>query len=237
MSVDSSSAVPDVVRRISEDQYSRACTGPGAIRRPETTVESQNKRLPVVRVAGSAHSSRDVAILERLSIAVTRLLEALDNAMDGNLEFAERSVRHLDAILNGLEEETAQEHKGAPSASTIVRGGLAPWQIRRISAFIDANIDTPLHIVNLAKMVRLSSFYFTRAFGESFGCPPHRYIMRRRIERAQGLMLSTAAPLGQIALECGLADQAHFSKVFLKITGESPGSWRRARTMPSACAG
>jgi AraC-like DNA-binding protein len=53
--------------------------------------------------------------------------------------------------------------------------------------------------------------------------------MRRRVERAQGLMLSTDPALGQIVLECGLADQAHLCKLFLKIVGESPGMWRRAR--------
>jgi transcriptional regulator GlxA family with amidase domain len=49
------------------------------------------------------------------------------------------------------------------------------------------------------------------------------------MERAQGLMLTTNASLGQIAADCGLADQAHFNKLFRKFAGESPGAWRRAR--------
>jgi transcriptional regulator GlxA family with amidase domain len=64
------------------------------------------------------------------------------------------------------------------------------------------------------------------------GDSPHGYVMRRRMERAQGLMLSTDASLAQIAADCGLADQAHFSKVFRRFAGESPAAWRRARATP-----
>jgi AraC family transcriptional regulator len=56
--------------------------------------------------------------------------------------------------------------------------------------------------------------------------------MRRRIERAQGVMLRTSSSLAQIAAECGLADQAHLNKSFRRFVGESPGAWRRARTAP-----
>jgi AraC-like DNA-binding protein len=61
---------------------------------------------------------------------------------------------------------------------------------------------------------------------------PHGYIIRRRVERAQGLMLSTARPLRDIAAECGLADQAHLTRLFRRIVGESPAAWRRARIEP-----
>jgi transcriptional regulator GlxA family with amidase domain len=53
--------------------------------------------------------------------------------------------------------------------------------------------------------------------------------MRRRVERAQGMMLTTSAPLAQIAAQCGLADQAHFNRIFRRFVGDSPGAWRRAR--------
>jgi len=55
------------------------------------------------------------------------------------------------------------------------------------------------------------------------------YIMRRRVERAQGLMLTTNIPLAQIAVSCGIADQAHFNRLFRRFVGETPGTWRRAR--------
>ncbi|HXK39796.1 MAG TPA: helix-turn-helix transcriptional regulator [Candidatus Paceibacterota bacterium] len=83
-------------------------------------------------------------------------------------------------------------------------------------------------------MARLSPCHFSRVFRESFGCSPHGYISRRRVEHAQGLMLSGDAPLSQIALDCGFADQAHFSRTFRSIVGESPRTWRRVRVSQGA---
>jgi transcriptional regulator GlxA family with amidase domain len=109
------------------------------------------------------------------------------------------------------------------------RGGLAPWQVRKLITYIDVNLDRTITTRCLAEVARLSSFHFCRAFRDSFRDSPHGYVIRRRMERAQRLMLTTNSSLGQIAAECGLADQAHFNKLFRKFAGESPGAWRRAR--------
>ena len=69
-------------------------------------------------------------------------------------------------------------------------------------------------VENLARQVSLSASHFSRAFKTSFGTTPHMYIIRLRLELAQRLMLTTQDSLSQIALLCGLADQAHLSKVF-----------------------
>ena len=82
---------------------------------------------------------------------------------------------------------------------------------------------------DLAALVRLSRFHFSRAFKDTFGDTPHRYVLRRRIEHAQGLMLTTKTTLAEIALECGLVDQAHLGRSFRRIVGETPAAWRRAR--------
>lgn len=108
-------------------------------------------------------------------------------------------------------------------------GGLAPWQIRKVSMHIAQNIDGPLRNGELAAVARLTTSHFSRAFRASVGIPPHEYVIQRRIERAKALMLSTDTPLGQIALDCGLSDQAHLSRLFVRLVGESPRSWRRNR--------
>jgi AraC family transcriptional regulator len=113
--------------------------------------------------------------------------------------------------------------------NTPVRGGLAPWQIRKLTTYVEANLDRTITTRCLAEIARLSSFHFCRAFRDSFGDSPHGYVIRRRMECAQGLMLTTSASLGQIAADCGLADQAHFNKLFRKFAGVPPGAWRRAR--------
>lgn len=102
---------------------------------------------------------------------------------------------------------------------------------------IEAHLDKSIRNEDLAALVRLNTSHFGRAFRSSFGEPPHEYVIRRRVERAQGLMLSTDAPLSSIALECGLADQSHLTRLFRRVTGESPRAWRRARLgAPSECA-
>jgi AraC family transcriptional regulator len=116
-----------------------------------------------------------------------------------------------------------------PLPNTQIRGGLAPWQIRKLTTYVEDNLDRTITTRCLAEIARLSAFHFCRAFRDSFGDSPHGYVIRRRMERAQGLMLTTSASLGQIAADCGLADQAHFNKLFRKFAGESPGAWRRAR--------
>jgi AraC family transcriptional regulator len=95
-------------------------------------------------------------------------------------------------------------------------------------------LDTPLRTRDLSILVRLSPSHFARAFKGSLGYPPHGYVMRQRMVRAQRLMLSTDAPLVQIAADCGLADQSHFSRLFRRFAGESPGAWRRAHPIRPA---
>jgi AraC family transcriptional regulator len=129
------------------------------------------------------------------------------------------------------------EHEITITATTStcrrVTGGLAPWQVRRLDSYIDANLGSTLTIGELANIARLSRSHFSRAFRDSFGNPPHQYIIRRRLQRAQGLLLSTGEPIVKIAAECGLSDQAHLTKLFRKIVGESPAYWRRMRINPS----
>jgi len=129
--------------------------------------------------------------------------------------------------------ELAQKHP--PSED--LRGSLAPWQVRRIMTHVNANLDSALRVKDLARLARLSQSHFSRAFSSSFGCPPHRFITRCRLERAKGLMLRTDMSLLRIATECGFADQAHFSRIFLRFVGMSPARWRRALAAPPEVSG
>jgi AraC-like DNA-binding protein len=110
-----------------------------------------------------------------------------------------------------------------------VRGGLAAWQKRRVTAYIDAHLDGRIRIKDLAGLLKLSAGHFSRAFRSTFGTTAHEYLSRRRIEVAQSLMLTSREPLSAIALRCGLCDQSHFTRVFRRIVGETPHAWRRTR--------
>jgi AraC family transcriptional regulator len=167
-----------------------------------------------------------MASLHQLRSAVVELSTALNETLRDERGNAAACLRRAKAMLRGVD--------GAPSRSPESRApqGLAPWQLRRVLAHIEENLGTPIRNKDLADVARLSTFHFNVAFRNSVGESPHAHVIRRRVERAQGLMLSTEKPLIDIAAECGLADQAHLTRLFRRIVGDSPAAWRRARANP-----
>lgn len=109
-------------------------------------------------------------------------------------------------------------------------GGLAPWRIRRLKAFVEEHLSQPIRVVDLSAAVGLSATHFSRAFGRSFGEPPHVYLIQRRIDRARHLMLTSDISLSDLAAACGFSDQAHFCRLFRRYTGRTPAVWRRDAT-------
>jgi AraC family transcriptional regulator len=109
------------------------------------------------------------------------------------------------------------------------RGGLAQRNKLKLDRYLREHYDEPLSLEDLAVAVSLSVSHFCRAFKESFGISPHARIIELRLEAAQQLMLTTEDRLSHIAVACGLADQAHLSKLFVREFGESPAHWRKQR--------
>jgi AraC family transcriptional regulator len=175
---------------------------------------------------------KDQLLTSKLLTVVSELVETMADALSEDRETARDCVRYASAALLSCAreaDEPADAERGKSTAPGVLRSGLAPWQVRRLSTYIDANLNSSVSCETLAHLAGLSVSHFARAFKYTFGHSPHVFLMRRRVERAQGLMLKSDVPLAQIASECGYADQAHFSRSFLQFTGESPRSWRRAR--------
>jgi AraC family transcriptional regulator len=112
------------------------------------------------------------------------------------------------------------------------RSGLAPWQVRRSKELMSASLSEDLPLSRLAAECGLSVRHFARAFRLSTGMPPHRWLLQRRVERAQQIMKTRALPLADVASLCGFADQSHFTRVFTGMVGVSPGAWRRTNAIP-----
>lgn len=109
-----------------------------------------------------------------------------------------------------------------------LKGGLAPHLRRHLVEFIELNMAEPLSLGQLAGMCALSEYHFARMFRESFGLPPHQYLLARRLNRARELLRSTRKPFGEIALECGFASASHFSNRFKQSVGATAGEYRAA---------
>lgn len=117
-----------------------------------------------------------------------------------------------------------------PVRANVGSGGLLRWQLKRVLHFIHENLDQPISVNDIAAIAGQSASHFHRAFKRSLGTTVHLYVMFRRVELAQQLMLSTSQSLSTIAAACGMCDQAHLSRWFTRVSGESPNQWRRART-------
>lgn len=166
--------------------------------------------------------------LGKRSSCTTIVLKLLEDAARILVDDREAALASIDRAGAILREDPGHWARGVDRMPAgLAPGGLAAWQIRRVRAHIAARLSSTIRLKDLAEVSRLSRSHFSRAFKRSFGETLLSYIARRRIERAQGMMTATNEPLSQIALECGLTDQAHFSRLFRRIVGTSPNLWRR----------
>jgi len=128
--------------------------------------------------------------------------------------------------------ESCASSVGAPDRKRQIRVSCERARMRPVLAFIHANLGSKLTAPKLANIVCLSPSHFSRAFTLAMGCSPTAYIAAKRIALAQSKLESTREPMCVIALACGFADQAHFSKAFSRRAGVSPKAWRRLRVAP-----
>lgn len=109
------------------------------------------------------------------------------------------------------------------------KGALAPWQVRQLTAHIDANLCATLRTTHLAATMGLSVSHFSRAFKNAVGVPARVYVLRRRVAAACDAMLAGDEPLTDIAHAHGFCDQSHFSRAFQMLIGMGPQAWRRSQ--------
>lgn len=157
------------------------------------------------------------------ALLVARLAQMLETARDNadtHYEVTKRIVAEASLLLE------SHLGRGSPAPAS-QHGMLARWQINRVRAFIDAHLTECIRVSDLSALARSSPSYFSAAFKRTFGASPHAYLMKRRISMAVEQMLGSDAPLSEIAMNCGFADQAHFSRQFRRMMGSTPSNWRR----------
>jgi AraC family transcriptional regulator len=183
-------------------------------------------------------SAFDRAVVEGLDADPARV-ELLDRTYTRD-PLIERMVRDVMLPLdwNDPADRVATSHAARALIATLVsrftdrparalkaQGGLAPAVRRRVADFVEASLDQPLSIDDLAAVAGLSPFHFARAFKRSVGEGPHRYVLRRRIALAQDLIRQGRLPLAEIAVVCGFNSQSHFTQRFREVAGVTPGAF------------
>jgi AraC family transcriptional regulator len=134
---------------------------------------------------------------------------------------------YLEAIGIVLAHELIRLNVGPPCAEVPMRGGLAAWQQRVITTYIEEHLAEQISLTTSAGLVSLSPYHFCRAFRQSFGTPPHRYHSSRRMERAKTLLAESASSVTEIGLAVGFRETSSFTTAFRKATGQTPTAYRR----------
>lgn len=109
-------------------------------------------------------------------------------------------------------------------------GVLTPRQMTRVRDHVEAHLSRPIGVEDLARIAGLSESWFAKSFKRTTGMTPHRWLLGRRLDCAMRLIERPGLPLAEIAAEAGFADQAHMTRSFHALTGQTPGGWRRAAT-------
>jgi len=175
--------------------------------------------IAVSATVAREHSRQDEAVL---TATLLELLTVAQSKVEFDRQTAQACLSRATALLQA-DLERGREAK----AETAFRGRLPRWQAKRLVAYIEENLDRPISGADLVALTGLSAGHFFRTFRATLGRAPFSYIAQRRVERAQQLMLTTSLPLCQIALDCGLCDQSHLTRMFRRLVGMTPGEWRR----------
>jgi AraC-like DNA-binding protein len=186
---------------------------------PQAAIDELTFERGLRRVAGlraATFGGRDMIVFG-LSQAVVAAMTSLGGG----------TALFTDHVALALHDHVIRTYGGAAIPTERVRSGLAPWQLRRVNEFIDANLGADSSIAELAKECRLSSPHFSRAFKRTMGVPPHQWLIKRRIQRVKELLQKPDRSLADIALACGFADQSHLTRAFTQREGCAPGAWRR----------
>ena len=137
------------------------------------------------------------------------------------------SSGYAESLSVVLAHELMRLHQNA-IATQVVRGGLAGWQRKRVSEYIEEHLDDEIPLLELAAVAQLSPYHFARAFKQSFGAPPHRYHTNRRMERAKTLLELPTRSVTEIGMMLGFAETSSFTTAFRRSVGSTPSDYRRS---------
>jgi AraC family transcriptional regulator len=182
---------------------------------------SKMPTLPQADVAGTRLSPRLFFEDTTLWDTAVKLRKQIESAGSDNRFYFE-------ALGVVLAHELVRLNAGIRPVEAPVRGGLAGWQQRIVTSYIEEHLSEQIPLATLARLVRLSPYYFCRAFKQSLGMPPHRYHNSRRIEHAKTLLAKPELSVTEIGLTVGFSETSSFTAAFRKATGQTPTGYHRS---------
>jgi AraC family transcriptional regulator len=168
------------------------------------------------QLALSRRSGFQDALLRQIGLALWRELE--QSAPGGKL-YAQTAAQMLAVHL-------LRYYTSAQIQIKEVSQFLTQRQVKRVTDFVIADLRQDLSLETLAEQVGYSPYHFARLFRQTVGESPHQFVLRQRIEKAKDLLKATNAPLANVALESGFANQSHLTRIFERHLGLTPKAYR-----------
>ena len=159
------------------------------------------------------------SVLNHLARTMVAALDFKQEHSRSFFEYVTRAICLRLAHVYGVQRAVSRED--APT--------LGPVKARLAQELLASNLAGQPDLDSVARQLGVSADRFVRLFRGATGLPPHRWLRSLRVERAKELMLNSRLSLAQIALECGFADQSHFTRVFSAAVHMTPAGWRKAR--------
>ena len=132
----------------------------------------------------------------------------------------------IDSLANLLAIQLLRTHTTTNPHLAVYEGGLPQHQLRQVLDYIEASLNQDIKLADLAGLIDMSQFHFSRLFKQSLGISPHRYLLQQRLEKAKQLLQNSDRLIIDIALECGFNNHSHLSKQFKQMIGLTPKAFR-----------
>jgi AraC-like DNA-binding protein len=131
-----------------------------------------------------------------------------------------------DSVSLAIVSRIVARHFASATRRTREAAPLPQWRMNRVIEFVDAHLAEPIGLADIAASAGLTRMHFAAQFRRATGLRPHEYLLRRRVEHAQQLLVTSRHNVMDVALSCGFRSQAHFTTVFKKFVGETPHRWK-----------
>lgn len=133
---------------------------------------------------------------------------------------------YVESLANVLAVHLIRHYTTAHSQPVMYEGGLPQRQLLQVLDYIDAHLHQEIKLTDLASLLGMSEFHFSRQFKQMLGTTPYQYLLQQRIERAKQLLKQSDRSIADIALTCGFNSHSHLSKQFRQLTGTTPKAYR-----------
>ena len=135
---------------------------------------------------------------------------------------------YAESLGTALAVHLLRQYGTSPKTLAIYKGGIASRSLQRVISYINANLQEPLSLAELAGIAKLSPHHFATVFKASTGMSPHRYVIEKRLERARDLLRRNHHSISEIAYAVGFSSQSHLTAHFRQTAGLTPRGFRQS---------